>query len=187
MTWTKEMKTIKIRQRDCPHPSTDIKGPSARTPTYPTYPSKLPPPLSENALAQTSKMCYGFVREHTQCHHRSDFIITSECAAGSQHGVCRDGCAEIIYTKFTDQPSFCPDCYRHAERNICESFDEEIDSLNHRIHKTEQASFKARSGFEQRGFEDELHRLDTLLRDLRQERKSELRAFRKDNKVWGDG
>lgn len=136
-----------------------------------------------NPLPQTSKMCFGYVREYTECQHQTGFTLTSECSAGSRHGVCRDGHAEIAYIRVIDNPKFCPDCYRRAERNICDSFDEEIDGLKRRILKTE----KSKSGFEPRGFKDELRRLDTLLRDLRQERKSELRAFRKDNKVWGDG
>ncbi len=154
-------------------------------------------------------MCHAVTRVHSRCHHARHSTDLYPCDKGynSTHG-----CNAQRFTDKTltiSHPSLCVDCYRVEETFICEQFEEEMgllrDNAERAVEALQQTNDLHGSKLAECKNEDEkraeirrhaheIAKMDDFvancysdLQDLADEKKDELRRFRDEQGVWGDG
>ena len=132
-------------------------------------------------------MCYVIFYTHAECLHNRKFEIIENC---EEHCEDEEGTCILIplHYKEITAPSLCVSCFRAEEAEIDALYQGKVAMIRSKIAEYEAAQTDRQIRGRARGAVDpNVARLERDLVEARELRDREIRNFRDEQDVWGDG
>lgn len=154
-------------------------------------------------------MCHAVTKVHSRCRHAKASTDVYPCINGYHPLYTCNGQQFTEEILIISHPSLCVECYRAEETFICDQYNKETELLRdnaeravealqqtNEVHAAKLAECKneAEKGVEMQRYAHEIDKMNDFvaecysdIQDLEDEKKDELRTFRDEQGVWGDG
>ena len=133
-------------------------------------------------------MCQGYSEIYQGCSHLKGLVITAPCNDGAnEQGQCSGDNLDITSERYISLPSLCMGCRQHEERVIYDGYEHEVRTLETMIEDLRWNRRAEPEAEVRTDMREEMTRLEEMLGDARDERSEILHDFRLRQGVRADG